>query len=226
MPDITRAEFNTFISNRADTYSFLSRIYRVEADKALLDQISGMGLSVGEGETEIGEGYALLERFVAATTESTLTDLAVDYARIFLGVSRGSAAFPYESVYTSESRMFMQESRDEVLTVFRAEGLDRAEDFNEPEDHIALEFEFMAFLSQKTIDALQEGEDEDVVRYLEKQNAFLEEHILTWVPDFCRDVDRFAKTDFYKAAAKITQGFLDIEKAVIGELIREIPQDR
>ena len=224
MSDITRAELETLISNRAGTYAFLSRLYRVEADKALLDQISEMDLSTDVGEPEIGEGYALLQQFIGRTTESTLTELAVDFARLFLGVNRGSGAFPYESVYTSEGRLFMQEARDEVLKVFREEGLDRAEDFNEPEDHVSLEFEFMAFLCHKTLDALQKGDDEEALSYLEKQKVFLNDHILNWVPTFCNDVEQFAQTDFYKAAAKITQGYIRLEGAIIDELLQEIPQ--
>jgi anaerobic sulfite reductase subunit A len=225
MSDITRAEFETLISNRAGTYAFLARIYRVEADQALLERISGMDLTTGVEEPDISEGYAILDRFVSTTTESTLTELAVDYAKIFLGVSRGSGAFPYESVYTSEDRLFMQEARDEVLAAFRAEGLDRSDDFNEPEDHIALEFEFMAYLCQNALTAFQESEDEKALGYLEKQKAFLEEHILNWVPDFCRDVVEIAQTDFYKAAAKITHGYLNLEREIIDELLQEIPQD-
>jgi len=225
MSDITRAEWETLISNRAGTYAFLSRLYRVEADKALLEQISEMGLSTEVEEPDISEGYALLEQFIGRTTESTLTELAVDYARLFLGVSRGSGAFPYESVYTSEGRLFMQEARDEVLKVFREEGLDRADDFTEPEDHVSLEFEFMAFLCHKTLDALQKCDDEDALGYLEKQKVFLDNHILNWVPTFCKDVERFAQTDFYKAAAKITHGYLRLEGAILDELLQEIPQD-
>jgi TorA maturation chaperone TorD len=225
MPDITRAEWETLISNRAGTYAFLARLYRVEADQALLEQISRMELSKEIEDSEIGEGYALLDQYIEKMTESSLTELAVDYAKIFLGVSRGSGAFPYESIYTSEAHLFMQEARDEVLATFRAEGLDRAQDFNEPEDHIALEFEFMAYLCQKTLEDLQQGDEEQAFSFLEKQKQFLEEHILNWVPDFCRDVEQFAQTDFYKAAAKITQGYLNLEGTLIDELLQEIPRD-
>lgn len=225
MPDITKAEWETLISNRAGTYAFLARLYRVEADQALLEQISSMDLSKEIEASEIGEGYVLLNRYVEKTNENTLTELAIDYARVFLGVNRGSGAFPYESVYTSEAHLFMQEARDDVLAAFRAEGLDRAQDFNEPEDHIALEFEFMAILCQKALEALQQGDEGQAIGYLEKQKQFLEEHILNWVPDFCGDVERFAQTDFYKAAAKITQGYLNLEGTLVDELLQEIPRD-
>jgi len=102
MPDITKAEWETLISNRAGTYAFLARLYRVEADQALLEQISSMDLSKEIEDSEIGEGYVLLNRYVEKTNENTLTELAIDYAKVFLGVDRGSGAFPYESVYTSD----------------------------------------------------------------------------------------------------------------------------
>ena len=101
----------------------------------------------------------------------------------------------------------------------------RADDFNEPEDHVALEFEFMAYLNNKVLDALKKGDDEEVRNNLEKQSIFLKEHILSWVPSFCKDVEQFANTDFYKAAAKITHGYLHLEVAIIDELLQEIPQD-
>jgi TorA maturation chaperone TorD len=225
MSEITRAEWEKLISNRAGTYAFLARLYQVEADQTLLEQISKMNLSKDIEETELSEGYALLDRYIKKTTENTLTELAIDYAKVFLGVSRGAGAFPYESVYTSETHLFMQEARDEVLAAFRAEGLDRADDFKEPEDHIALEFEFMAYLCKKTLETLHKGDEGQAIGYLEKQKWFLEEHILNWVPDFCRDIERFAQTDFYKAAAKITQGYIQLEKALLEEFLQEIPQD-
>jgi len=54
-----------------------------------------------------------------------LNDLAVDYARIFLGVgiAEGSAAYPYESVYTSKKRIIMQDTLDQVKAMYVAKGI-------------------------------------------------------------------------------------------------------
>jgi anaerobic sulfite reductase subunit A len=106
--------------------------------------------------------------------------------------------------------------------MYREEGLDRAGEFNEPEDHVALELEFMAYLCQKTTAALQSGDQGAASGYLHKQKDFLEKHLIPWVPTFCSDVQRIARGDFYKAVAKITVGYLDIERDLIGELIEEI----
>ena len=55
-----------------------------------------------------------------------MTELAIDYVRTFIGhgVNGYSAAYPYESVYTSERRLMMQEARAEVLKTLRENRLE------------------------------------------------------------------------------------------------------
>ena len=93
---------------------------------------------------------------------------------------------------------------------------------HEPEDYIAFEMEFMAYLCQKTTEGLKDGDKGSALGYLRKQNDFLEKHLIPWVPAFCDDVQRVARGDFYKAVAKITIGYLGMEQDLIGELIDEI----
>ncbi len=224
MESLGSGEFEELISNRGGLYGFLARIYRVEVDQELLDQMGKMNLPVEVDVPEISEGYRMLKGFLEHLRERTVTDLAVEYARIFLGagLARGDGAYPYESVYTSPKRLVMQDARDQVLKIYREEGLDRAEEFNEPEDHIAFELEFMAYLCQKTTEALKEGDKGRTLGYLKKQKDFLEKHLIPWVPAFCDDVQRVARGDFYRAVAKITVGCLGMEQELIGQLIDEI----
>lgn len=143
--------------------------------------------------------------------------LAAEYAGPFLNVGKRPAC-PYESVYTSPERLLMQEARDEVLAVYREEGLSRSEALKEPEDHIAIEFEFMAHLCQKAVAAFEQGDRAACLASLEKQRSFLEQHLLVWVPDFCRDVEGAATTDFYRGVAQLTAEFLVEEREALGEL--------
>lgn len=216
------AAIATLVSDRCSMYEFLARIYRDEVDQELLDRIIKMAPSVDIDETEISEGYRMLKSFIGHLTGSTVTDLAVEYARIFLGAGIKDAAYPYESVYTSPNKLVMQEARDQVLKLYREEGLDRAEEFNEPEDHIAFELEFMAFLCQKTTEALKAGDKVGASAYLNKQKQFLAKHLIPWAPTFCADIQRIAQADFYKAIAKITLGYLSMEQDIVNELIEEI----
>jgi len=205
---------------RSSMYGFLARIYRVEADQALLDQIAKMGVPDRQEASRLAEGYALLNQFVTQQNGNTLTELARDYARCFFGAGlpRGTGAYPYESVYSSEKRLLMQDAHDEVRPLYGPGGLKRSKDYAEPEDHLAFELEFMGVLCEKTLNALTDNEVSGVLSYLEKQDACLSNHLLRWIPHFCRDLEKVAQTNFYRAAAMITQGFLETETDSIAEL--------
>jgi anaerobic sulfite reductase subunit A len=172
---------------------------------------------------DLGEGYRLLESYFQAPGADPLTDLAVDYARVFLGagIAEGITAYPYESVYTSEERLIMQDARDLALAAYRAKGLEKIEAMKIPEDHIALELEFMGKLCRESREALSELNNNTAANSLVEQKIFLEQHLLNWISAFCADIEKCAASDFYKALAKITRAFLRMDHAVLEELIAE-----
>jgi anaerobic sulfite reductase subunit A len=217
------SEYSDLIANRNNLYRFLARLYKVEADQALLDQMNGMCFPGECGEAELDEGYRMLEDYLRQYRLDPLTDLAVDYAKVFLGagIAEGDVAYPFESVYTSTERLIMQEARDRVVAVYRAKGLDKAAALDFPEDHIALELEFMSHLCGETQNAIAVQDWPAVAASLHEQKEFLAQHLLNWVPAFCADVQKCAETDFYKAVAKVTNGYLLMEEDIIQNLIDE-----
>lgn len=227
MKTITSTEFEKITSDRGSTYGLLARLYKKEVDQQLLDQMAKMSLPEEVDAREIGEGYKRLKSYLAHVTARTLTDLAVDYARIFIGAgATGNRTYPYESVYTSPHRLVMQDARDQVVRLYRDEGLEAEEEFTEPEDHVALELEFMAYLCQKTTEALKDENNSGALGYLKKQTDFVQQHLMPWVPTFCNDVRRLAREDLYRAVAMITEGYLSMEQDLIGELMDEIEETR
>lgn len=219
-------EMNELISitrARQKTYSLLSRIFRVEADEALLDELAALDLSA-TGESKIDEGYSLWRDFLASRDELTLLNLARDYVKVFIGAGRGaqSAAYPFESVYTSKERLMMAEARDEVFAIYAYAGLVKDKDFKAPEDHIALELEFMAYLADKTAAALEAGDEDVAGDIFTQQMNFLSDHLLNWVPyDFTSDILRFAATDLYKGLALVTCGFLATDSEFMSDITAE-----
>jgi len=215
------SEFTALISNRENLYRFLARVYRVEVDAPFLRQLGGVGFPTECDDPELAEGYRLLTAWLKNPGSDPLTDLAVDYARIFLGAGLfdGVVAYPYESVYTSEGRLIMQDARDQALALYSSKGLSCVEPMGNPEDHIALELEFMAHLCRET---LQAGDDwASASALLKEQQEFIEKHIGKWIPAFCADIAKCASTDFYRAAGKITLGFLNMEHEILEDLIAE-----
>ncbi len=188
--------------DRANMYRFLSRCYRIEADEKLLETMSGMHFPKAEGL--LGEGYAMLENYLASRGGNCIEELAVDYAAAFLaaGSADGAAALPFESVYNSPAKIFMQEPWEELKAEYARFGLVKSEENADlMEDHLALELEYMAFLIEK-------GDSE-------AQKSFIEKHLLSWVETFASDIDKFTRCDFYRAIGRITLGFLRLDAQLL-----------
>lgn len=206
---------------RMSTYHLLARMYRVEIDQEFLDELRAMRFPTNTGDPSVDEGYRLLATFLSNLWENSLTDLAVDYVRTFIGhgVDAFSAAYPYESVYTSKKRLLMQEARDEVLAIYRSAGLSKLDSWKESEDHIALELEFMQILCKRALDALEAGDEDGAYSLFLTQKNFLDDHLAAWAPMMTSDIKRFAQTDLYKGLAYLTEGFLATEQGFLIDLL-------
>lgn len=217
------SEYSTLLANRENLYRFFARLYRIEVDAHLLAKVSAMGFPADGDDGDLSDGYRMLEAYVRMPGPDPINDLAVDYARVFLGagIYDGKAAYPYESVYTSKERLIMQEARDRVLAAYRAKGLDKVATLEIPEDHIALEFEFMAHLCREARAALGDSDWPAVAVSLQEQKDFLAQHLWNWAPEFCADIQKYSATDFYRAVAKITHGFLRMEQAILEDLLAD-----
>ena len=220
--DINRKETEGFIFSRADIYRFLARIYGKEVDQGLLALLFKNKKLATIDCDEIGQGYGMLKRFAGGCRqESVVEDLGADYAALFLGCGKNTVA-PYASVYLSNQKLMCQEQRNQIMEVYRKSGFVKRAEFKEPEDHIAIELEFMSCLCQRAADALKDGDVGEARGLLEVQNSFLIEHLKPWVNDFCDDVADNAALYFYEAVAKITKGFLSIEEENIPRLMSEL----
>ena len=83
-------QFLTLMAKRAATYGLLSRLYRLEVDKELLDQMKHTRFELDIDVQGIVEGYRLWSDYLSSTTKQSLTELAVDFARIFIGVEKNA----------------------------------------------------------------------------------------------------------------------------------------
>lgn len=206
--------------SREDMYSLLSRLYRSEVDEGLLAALRDTLFPAGEPGEPIEEGSYLITKYLSNPWADLETDLARDYVRCFIGngLDAYSAAYPFESVYTSKRRLLMQDARADVLASYRACGFDKSAEWNEGEDHLSVELEFMAALSRRAADALSAGDHADAEKALKVQKSFMAEHVLRWVPLMLSDVGKFAQTDFYRGVALFTDGYLSEDGRFLSEL--------
>lgn len=208
---------------RARSYGMLARLFREEVDLPTLRELQQMRFPQATGNAAADEGYHQLYDYLKRAWDDSVTELAIDYVSTFIGhgVNGYSAAYPYESVYTSERRLLMQEARAEVLATLRENELMRG-NWNEAEDHIALELEFMQRLSLRAADALSDDAEDEAIAYLRTSYDFLENHLLNWVPMLVADMRMHARTLFYQGLAQLTLGSLQEDEAVLRELLDSV----
>ena len=214
-------ELVDFMTRRARTYGLLARIFRVEVDGKFLEELRHLKFPTSTGNEHVDYGYRTMYNYLKGTWEDTLLDLARDYARTFIGHGNNgrSAAYPFESVHTSEKRLLMQDARDEVLAIYRANLLKKGQEWNDCEDHIALELEFMQVMCERTAQALKDGKEDEAVEMLKTQRAFVGQHLANWVPMFVSDIKHFAQTDLYIGAGELLLGFVQEEVESLDDLL-------
>lgn len=207
------------MKNRASFYQFLSRLFEKEISGELLRQLVNEEYPEDISQSKMQEGYKGLAEFFknvkVMNEEHLLDELSADYAKVFLaaGEVKGNAAFPYESVYTSKSKLVMQEAWDEVRRVYADRGLELKSNLSDiKEDHIAMELQYMAYLCG------QYGKEEEE-SLLEEQQEFLRKHLLNWTEKFVADIQTYARTGFYKAIGNLLLGYLEMDESVITELL-------
>jgi TorA-specific chaperone len=208
------------METRAHAYGLLARLFREEIDKETMRGLCSMRFPTSTGNSSVDEGYRLLHEYLKYAWDDSITELAIDYARTFIGhgVNGYSAAYPFESVYTSERRLLMQDARAEVLKVLRSNDLKRG-NWTEGEDHIALELEFMQRMSMRTAEALRIDDEDSAIKHVQTQQAFIRTHLLNWLPLLVADMRQFSRTKFYQGLASLLMGYLEEDDAVLTELL-------
>ncbi|CAG0949786.1 MAG: molecular chaperone TorD family protein [Candidatus Methanoperedens sp.] len=121
--------------------------------------------------------------------------LAVEYTRLFTTAIPQVPCPPYESMYRED--VIMGHSTLSVLDFYNRAGLNVIEKFHDLPDHVAVELEFLYYLTENGFSA--------------QHDSFMKEHFSKWVPKFCEDVKQNDRIGFYGHAAVILKDFINVE---------------
>lgn len=209
---------------RRGYYGLLSQLF-VDAPKEPLIEVLGRDLEsriqaaenlnplLAEGWQDIRE-YLSDKRGDPAQLQETLSE---EHHLLFLS-PREPVILPYESYYMDKE--VLGPSLVQVRGFLQRAGLEKREDFPEPEDHLACELEIMGQLIAKQ-EAAKEPAEEG--QWLELQGEFLRAHLLPWALLVCDDIQKREKGHFYKGIAKLTRGFLELERELLAEWGPAVP---
>lgn len=207
---------------RAGFSRFLASLFLYELKEDEIESLAHIGFE--RDGSKVAQGYAQMVEYLRHRNRATRQELAVDYAHTFLGAGTYDhiLAPPYESVFTSKQQLLMQEARDGALAYYRSEGMGLPCDNTTPEDHLGFELQFVAELIERSVAALQEGDDERFRELVIKQRSFLKFHQENWLPAFCDAIDEHCQTDFYRGVADLVRGYLEIEREVLDDMARKL----
>ena len=222
-----RASLAELMTSRANVYRLLSRCYRSEMDAALARELTDE-FTFASDDPALADALDAMRAALAGVDEQALELLAVTFDRVFFGMGPLTArhAFPYESVYTSDRGIMMQDAYAQVVRAYREQHLTKDASFTEPEDHLAVELAFMATLADRAAAFLGAGDatgDDAADQTVRQSLAFAQGHLLNWVDRFCIDLDASASVDgadgFYPALACFTAAFVREDAALLGEML-------
>lgn len=228
-----RGELIELTQDRCENYGMLSRLFRVEIDRALLEDLVDSPAAEPIGNRDFDEGYARLRAQLDAIEDLDRgkSILAIDYCLTFLGYgvdpakaddSGRNAAYPYESIYTKKVKTLGGEYSAEVKALYQAQGF-KPEKGREAlaADHIAGELEFMQFLASMELAALRGEGPMDARTARSLARSFAQEHLLSWIDSFKEAVEGFSETEFYKGLVQMTKGWLVYDLDYLDALLAE-----
>ncbi len=194
---------------RSNVYGLLAAVFRQEPGVALIRKLrapplwgvfSDLGVDLGE--------------LFFTTPESQLVEImAQEFTRLFIGPSSHISA--HESIFSDMDNgvsALWGESTVAVKSFIEATGLDYNPEFNGVPDHVSVELEFMQRMTEWEADKWRQQDRENAEYCLEVQRMFLDQHLSTWLPQFCDVVIKQADIRFYAGVAELTKNFLEFEQ--------------
>ena len=218
-------ELATIAARRSSTWWLLSRLVSEAPDARWLGELERVlalvdADPVGPMAKASAELLAALRS--ARAQEDGLTALAVDHTRLLGGILQNDAIpAPYETVALGDA---MNTARVlDVIDAYADAGFEDLAPELGPPDALGTELRFMALLCYREMEA-HRGDDSGLApAWLKRQQRFMDEHLLAWVPAHCERLAAQAATPFYAALATLLGQACRIDRDDITELMELAP---
>ncbi|RDB62787.1 hypothetical protein C1878_07080 [Gordonibacter sp. 28C] len=223
---LTHTELLDFFNESADTYRFLSQVFFKELNDEAIEELASADYPSDTGNAHLDQGYRMVRRYFAFSATDRRTQLACEYARVFLAAGvftrDRQTAVPYESVFTGEERIMMGVARDDVVARFLEDGFRVNPNLHEPEDHLAFELEYLVNMNERA-GALARAKDKaQLRRNVVRQLEFIETHLLNWIPELRDVAQEYAKLSFYTGMLLVAQGTLEQGRDLLRDILAQL----
>ena len=197
--DNSRAKMADLAAFRQMSYSLLSAVFLGNWNETgeLIRDTAGEVLAVSHWAMELSF-YPAVSDFLSRSSDldsQGMNDAATGFQRLF-GPTRANNPIPLNE--TSFLVPGAEETGWVLASVERhysSAGIESTSASGNIPDHIAVEFEFLAFLCGNESDAWSNDDFKEARRMQDRQRRFLEQHPSIWVPILARAID--ARDDSY-----------------------------
>ncbi len=181
---------------RQSVYDALSALFLQPEAKGVYERYADAMRAAAGLAAELGTNALAFEAVLEADAPGPL-ELEREYARLFLGTCENTVPLA-ESAWLHRDEIPL--SQLECRKAYAEAGLETAGILGVPEDHLGLQFGFLAVLILKN----EPG----------AATAFFETHAAKWLPAFIAAIRARDDARFYAAAAGVLEGVMEIEAAL------------
>lgn len=212
--------------NRYAVLLFFRHAFIHEPDRRLADIMQDGSTSEAFAAFATEEnGLSHAADFLKKTVEHAadagfLDDIYGEYMRMFVGPGKIIAPF-WESVYRDPREILFTETTADVRRRYQAEGYRLDAESREAEDSIALQMDFLANLTQRTLQALETGDCAEYERLVNVQHDFECDHMTYWVPLFAERARNSRTKVLYPQLCEYAADFVAFDVQLLEDLAKE-----
>jgi TorA maturation chaperone TorD len=221
---LNRAEMSDIAGRRAGFYEFLAGGWHRLPESSYLEKVKGLTLNhfidvccqLGGSEFKKGAECIRSYRILASrkSDAQAIEELSVDRTRILRGTGHSALMPPYEGLYKGKKNT--GQPLLEIKQFYRKAGMILEDSVSEAPDFICVQLDFMKHMCRR--EQQQWSSDAAVTDTIGQEEAFLKNHLGSWVNDFCRQVKLHAQTEFYRGMAMIMDAFIVADMSYLEEL--------
>jgi TorA maturation chaperone TorD len=209
-------------NNREDIFTgeilvcgLIARALYIYPDKAwfqsLIDEDVFAETPFGAGQVDVDAGMAQLREWGVTNqgilSQEAFDNIESDYMHLFVGPSKVLAP-PWESFYLSKDHILFQKQTLQVRNWYRRYGLQVENLYNEPDDHLGIEFSFLGHMASLTLEASKAGDQDSFDNHWKAQSVFVRTHLSRWVYLWYANVEKYASTAFYAGLGRLACGVI------------------
>ncbi|GEM74924.1 molecular chaperone TorD [Vibrio sagamiensis] len=213
-------DIQAFNEKRAEIYWWFSSLFAKELTQKELDTYHGV--EIRSFLTGLGSNESLkpsISLVVDALNrlqerEDAQLELAADFCDLFLKTEK-YGALPYASMYIGESGLLNDKPAENIEKLMADFGVEVDKNLKEPADHLAIELDFLGNMIIRTN---EETCEQKIEQAFSDQNDFIQQHLLSWLPQFDAKCQKFDEFGFYSSISQLLISFCKLDSTyLIGE---------